>query len=396
MEEVVIAAPVRTPFGRILGVLKEVPAVDLGAAVIRATLERAGVAPDQVDQVIMGTVVTAGQGQVPARQASFKAGLPAQVSALTINKVCASGLKAVNLAAQMIRAGDAHVVVAGGMESMTQAPFLFPEGRTGHKMGDATLLDAMMKDGLSCPIGAVAMHEYGSSGAAEAEISRESQDAWAFRSQTRYEEARAAGKFAEEIIPVVIPQRRSDPLVVDRDEQPRPDTTRERLAKLLPLKPGGTITAGNAPGVNDGAAAMLVLSGSRANELGVTPLARFIAMGEGNDEPARLSRVPAYALRDASRRAGMDIESLELIEINEAFAAVALTVMQLEGLDPERVNVNGGAVAIGHPIGASGARILGTLLYEMHRQGAEYGAAAICSGTGQGEATIVRRFTAGG
>jgi acetyl-CoA C-acetyltransferase len=266
------------------------------------------------------------------------------------------------------------------------------EGRTGHKMGDATIFDAMMKDGLSCPIGAVAMHEYGSAGAAESEISRGAQDEWAFRSQTRYETARQDGKFENEIIPVVIPQRRGEPLIVDRDEQPRPETTLEALTRLSPLKDGGTITAGNAPGVNDGAAAMLVLSASKARSLGVQPLARFVSMGEGNDIPARLSRVPAYALRDASRRSGIAIDDLELVEINEAFAAVALTVMQLERLDPERVNVNGGAVAIGHPIGASGARILGTLIYEMQRRGVEYGAAAICSGTGQGEATIVQRI----
>jgi len=390
LDEVVIAAPVRTPFGRLLGAFRDVSAVELGATVIRGTLERSGVAPDQVDQVIMGTVVAAGQGQVPARQSAFKAGLPPTVSALTINKVCASALKAVNLAAQMIRSGDADVVVAGGMENMTQAPFLFMDGRQGHKMGDATLFDAMMKDGLSCPIGAVAMHEYGSSGAAEAEISRQAQDEWAARSQVRYEEARREGKFADEIIPVVIPQRKGEALVVSADEQPRPDTTLEGLARLAPLKQGGTITAGNAPGVNDGAAAMLVMSARRAAELGVAPIARWIALGEGNDVPARLSRVPAYALRDASRRSGIRIDDLELVEINEAFAAVALTVMQLEGLDPERVNVNGGAVAVGHPIGASGARILGTLLYEMRRRGAAYGAAAICSGTGQGEATIVQ------
>jgi acetyl-CoA C-acetyltransferase len=393
MDDVVIAAAVRTPFGRLLGALKDVSAIDLGATVIRGSLDRAGIDPAIVDQVIMGTVVTAGQGQVPARQAALRAGLPPTVSAMTVNKVCASSLKAVNLAAQMIRAGDADIVVAGGTESMTQAPFLFPEGRQGHKMGDAAFLDSVMKDGLSCPIGAVAMHEYGSAGAAESEISRESQDAWAFRSQQRYEDARLAGKFANEIIPVSIPQQRGDPLTVDADEQPRPDTTLQGLAKLSPLSPGGTITAGNAPGVNDGAAAMVVLSAKRALELGIKPLARWITLGEGNDIPARLSRVPAYALRDASRRSGIPLDALELVEINEAFAAVALTVMQLEGLDPDRVNVNGGAVAIGHPIGASGARILGTLIYEMQRSGVEYGGAAICSGTGQGEATIVQLLT---
>ncbi len=395
MTDVVIAAPVRTPFGRLLGTLKDLTAVDLGAVAIQGALNRSGVASDQVDHVIMGTVVTAGQGQVPARQAAIRAGLPVQTPALTINKVCASGLKAVNLAAQMIRAGDAEVIVAGGMESMTRAPFLLMEGRTGYRMGDATVYDAMMKDGLSCPIGAVAMHEYGSAGAAEHEISREQQDWWALQSQQRYQAALSAGRLDEEIVPVSVPQRRGDPVIVDRDEQPRADTTLERLAKLPPLKPGGTITAGNAPGVNDGAAAMLVMSASRAKELGVRPIGRFVAMGEGNDEPVRMARVPAYALRDASRKSGVPLDEIKLFEINEAFAAVALTVMQLEGMEPDEVNVNGGAVAIGHPIGASGARILGTLLYEMRRRGVQYGAASICSGTAQGEATIVELLADG-
>lgn len=390
MEDVVIAGAVRTPFGRLLGGLKDISAVELGAVVIRGALERTGVAGADVDQVIMGTVVTAGQGQVPARQAAIRAGLPVSVPALTINKVCASGLKAVNLAAQMIRAGDAQVVVAGGMESMTQAPFLLDRAREGYRMGDATIFDAMIRDGLQCPVGAVAMHEYGTAGAAEAELSREDQDRWAFRSQQLYEQARQAGKPADEMVPVRVPQRKGEDLVIDRDEHPRPDTTLEGLAKLRPLGPGGTITAGNAPGVNDGAAAMVVLSASKARELGVKPLGRFLAMGEGNDEPVRMARVPAYALRDASRRSGIGIEDIHLFEINEAFAAVALTVMQLQGLDADEVNVNGGAVAIGHPIGASGARILGTLLYEMRRRGVEYGAASICSGTAQGEATIVQ------
>ncbi len=390
MEDVVITGAVRTPFGRLLGALKDVSAIDLGAVVIKAALERSGIDGRAVDQVIMGTVVTAGQGQVPARQAAIRAGLPVEVSAMTINKVCASGLKAVNLAAQMIKAGDAEIVVAGGMESMTNAPFLLPQAREGYRMGDAIMLDAMLRDGLSCPIGAVAMHEYGSAGAAESEISREAQDEWALRSQRRYQEALEAGKFDDEIIPVSVPQRKGEPVVVDKDEQPRPDTTMEGLARLKPLGPGGTVTAGNAPGVNDGAAAMVVMSANKARELGVKPLGRFIAMGEGNDQPARMARVPAYALSDAMRRSGIRLEDIHLFEINEAFAAVALTVMQLQGMEPDEVNVNGGAVAIGHPIGASGARILGTLLYEMRRRGVEYGAASICSGTAQGEATIVQ------
>ncbi len=390
MDDVVIAGAVRTPFGRLLGELKDASAVDLGATVIKAALERTGVPPESVDQVIMGTVVAAGQGQIPARQAAIKAGLPVEVRALTINKVCASGLKAVNLAAQMIKAADAEVIVAGGMESMTNAPFLLPKAREGYKMGDVTMFDAMVRDGLSCPIGAVIMHEYGSAGAAEAEISREDQDRWALRSQQRYQAALEACRLKDEIVPVRIAQRKGEPKVVEHDEQPRPDTTLEGLSKLKPLGEGGTITAGNAPGVNDGAAAMVVLSAVKARELGVKPLARFVALGEGNDEPVRMARTPAYALEDASRRSGIPLQDIHLFEINEAFAAVALTVMQLNALDADEVNVNGGAVAVGHPIGASGARILGTLMYEMRRRGVEYGAASICSGTAQGEATIVQ------
>jgi acetyl-CoA C-acetyltransferase len=392
MEEVVIAGPARTPFGRLMGALKDVPAVDLGATVIRAALERSGVPADQVDHVIMGTVITAGQGQIPARQAAIKAGLPIEVPALTVNKVCASGLKAVNLAAQMIKAGDAEVVVAGGMESMSRAPYLLMEARFGYRMGDTVLYDAMMRDGLMCPIGGVAMHEYGSDVAVEFEISREDQDRWALRSQQHYQAALEAGYIAEEIVPVTVSQPKGPPVTVQVDEQPRPDTTLEKLARLHPLKENGTITAGNAPGVNDGAAAMVVLSQRKAKELGVRPLARFVAMGEANAEPRYLHTVPAYALRNALQRAGLDLSQLHLFEINEAFAAVTLTSMQLLGLNPEEVNVNGGAVAIGHPIGASGARILGALIYEMQRRGVKYGAATICSGTAQGEATIVQRL----
>jgi acetyl-CoA C-acetyltransferase len=389
MSNVVLAGAVRTPFGRMLGELKDVPAVELGTTAIRGVIERTGIDPAEIDQVIMGTVVAAGMGQVPARQAAIRAGIPVEVSALTINKVCASGLKAINLAAQMIRAGDAEMIIAGGMESMTQAPYLLANARQGYRMGDGAVIDAMMRDGLSCPIGAVAMHEYGSAGAAEHNISREDQDRWAVQSQQRYQAALRAGKFEDEIVPVSVPQRKGDPKIVDKDEQPRPDTTYEGLAKLQPLAKGGTITAGNAPGVNDGAAAMLVLSEAKAQALGIKPLGRFVAMGEGNDEPARMARVPAYALTAASKRSGIDLKAIGLHEINEAFAAVAMTVAQLHDLDPECINVNGGAVAIGHPIGASGCRILGTLLYEMRRQGIQYGAASICSGTAQGEATIV-------
>lgn len=390
MEEVVIASTARTPIGKLGGGLKDVPAVDLGATVIRGALERSGVPFDRVDHVIMGTVVTAGMGQIPARQAALKAGLPVEVPSLTVNKVCASSLKAVNLAAQMIRAGDASVVVAGGMESMSQAPYLMEKGRFGYRMGDAVLVDAMMRDGLNCPCGGVAMHEYGSDVAAEFEISREDQDRWALRSQQRYAEALESGKIAQEIVPVVVPRPKGQTATVDQDEQPRPDSTFEALSMLKPLKPGGTVTAGNAPGVNDGAAALVVMSRSAAEVLGVKPLATFVAQGEANAEVKYLHTVPGLSIRAALKKAKLEQSTLGLYEINEAFASVALATVQLLGLNADLVNVNGGAVALGHPIGASGARILGGLVLEMQRRGVEYGAAGICSGTAQGEATIVR------
>jgi acetyl-CoA C-acetyltransferase len=390
VEEVVIAGAIRTPFGRLGGSLSSVPAIDLGARVIAATLERAGVAPSEVDQVIMGTVITAGMGQIPARQAALKAGLPVEVPALTVNKVCASSLKAVNLAAQMIKAGDADVVVAGGMESMSGAPYLVEKGRFGYHMGDGLLIDAMMRDGLSCPLGCVPMHVYGSDVAEEFEISREDQDRWALRSQQRYAEALQAGKIEQEVAPVTVPQKRGEHLVVAQDEQPRPDTTLEKLSSLKPLKAGGTVTAGNAPGVNDGASALVLLSRRKAKALGMEPLAIFVSQGEGNADAPYLHSVPAYAIRDALRKSRLELSDLELFEINEAFAAVTLASMQILGLDADTVNVNGGAVAIGHPIGATGGRLLGTLMYEMRRRGVEYGVASLCSGMAQGEATIVR------
>jgi acetyl-CoA C-acetyltransferase len=365
-------------------------AVDLGACAIQAALERAQVPPHRVDEVIMGTVITAGQGQIPARQAALKAGLPKEVSALTINKVCASSLKAVNLAAQAIRAGDAEITVAGGMESMSGAPYLATGARFGYRMGNAELVDAMMRDGLDCPVGCVPMHEYGSDVAAEFEISREDQDCWALTSQRRYGAALAEGKFREELVPVAVPQRKGPPRTVDTDEQPRPDTTLEALEKLKPLKPGGSVTAGNAPGVNDGAAALVVMSRRAAESLGVTPLAVHLAEGEANDENRYLHTVPADAIRRALGKAHLELSDIGLFEINEAFAAVTLRSMQMLGLNGDTVNVNGGAVAIGHPIGASGARILGTLILEMRRRGTEYGAAGICSGMAQGEAAVVR------
>lgn len=392
MDDVVIVSSARTGFGKLGGAFKDTPAVELGAVAIRGALDRARVPADRVDHVIMGTVITAGLGQVPARQAVLKAGLPVEVPALTVNKVCASGLKAVNLAAQMIRAGDADVIVAGGMESMSMAPYLVEKGRFGYRMGNGVLVDSMMRDGLECGVCSVPMHEYGSDVAAEFEISREDQDRWSVRSQERYAEALAAGKIAEEIVPVEVPGPKGAVVVAEQDEQPRPDTTLDKLSLLKPLKPGGSITAGNAPGVNDGAAALVVMSRRAAEDLGATPLALHVAQGEGNAEPPYLHTVPAYAIRAALKRADLDLGDLHLFEINEAFAAVTLTTMQLLGLNADEVNVNGGAVAIGHPIGASGARILGALIREMQRRDVEYGVASICSGTAQGEATIVRKL----
>jgi acetyl-CoA C-acetyltransferase len=390
MDEVVLAGVARTPFGKLGGALSTVPAIDLGAIVIRAALEKCGVPFDRVDGVIMGTVITAGLGQIPARQAALKAGLSKEVSALTINKVCASSLKAINLAAQMIKAGDAQVVVAGGMESMSGAPYLVEGARFGYKMGDGAFIDAMMRDGLNCPVGCVPMHEYGSDVAAEFEISREDQDRWSVRSQQRWARAQEAGKFQDEVVPVPVAGRKGEVKLVEVDEAPRPDTTLEGLERLKPLKAGGSVTAGNAPGVNDGAAAMVVMSRSSAEEIGVKPLATHLAQGEANDENRYLHTVPADSICNALKKTSVALSDLGLIEINEAFAAVTLRSAQMLGVDLDSVNVDGGAVAMGHPIGASGARILGHLILEMGRQRVMYGAAGICSGMAQGEATVVR------
>ncbi|HUY61734.1 MAG TPA: acetyl-CoA C-acyltransferase [Candidatus Dormibacteraeota bacterium] len=390
----VVVAAVRTPFGKFRGSLATVSAIDLGAIAIRAALERAGVAPAAVDHCIMGTVVAAGLGQVPARQAALRAGLPPTVPALTVNKVCASSLKAVNLAALLIRAGEAEVVVAGGMESMTQAPRLLSGTRRGVAMGPLTLADAMLQDGLTCPVDGVHMGEHGHAVAEELGVSREAQDAYALRSQQRYEAARQAGWIAEELVPVPVPAGAGGPALVDRDEQPRPDTTAERLAGLRPVFGGasGTITAGNAPGINDGAAVVVLMSRARAAADGCPVLATWVGSGEVGAEHPYLATVPALALERALARTGgvLTAPDLAVVEINEAFAAVVLTSSRMLGLDLERVNPNGGAIAVGHPIGASGARILGSLVHELRRRGGGYGAATICSGLAQGEATLVR------
>jgi acetyl-CoA C-acetyltransferase len=344
-----------------------------------------------VDQVIMGTVLTAGLGQIPARQAALKAGLPTSVPALTVNKVCASSLKAINLGALLIRAGEAKVVVAGGMESMSRAPYLLDQARFGYRMGDAALIDSMVHDGLTDPANGCHMIVEASNVAREFEVSRERQDEYALQSQQRYAAALKAGKFVDEVIPVTVPQGKGVPRTVTTDEQPRPDTTLEALAKLKPaLQADGTVTAGNAPGVNDGASAVLLMSRSEAEHRQLPVLAEWLAFGESAADTPYLATVPASAVQAALRKLDLRVADMALFEINEAFAAVACTAMDLLGVDERRVNVDGGAVAIGHPIGASGARILMHLVYELRRRGGGYGAAGICSGMAQGEATVVR------
>jgi acetyl-CoA C-acetyltransferase len=389
VEDVVLVAAARTPFGKLGGGLSTLPAPELGASVIKHVLERAGIVGGDVDQVIMGTVITAGMGQIPARQAALKAGLPTSVPALTVNKVCASSLKAINLAALLIRNGDADVVVAGGMESMSQAPYLLEKARFGYRLGDATLVDSMVRDGLIDPANGCHMAVEGSNVAREFEVSRERQDEYAYLSQQRYGKALEAGRFRDELISVAVPNGKGT-TVVSADEQPRPDTTPEGLARLKPLfQADGTITAGNAPGVNDGAAAVLLTSGTEAKRRGLPVLAEWIAYGESAADTPYLATVPASSIQAALKKLGLRVADVDLFEINEAFAAVACTAMDLLGIDEERVNVDGGALAVGHPIGASGARILMHLVYELRRRGGGYGAAGICSGMAQGEATIV-------
>ena len=385
-----LVAAARTPFGKLGGGLASLPAPELGAIVIREVLQRAGVSGGEVDQVIMGTVISAGMGQIPARQAAIKAGLPTSVPALSVNKVCASSLKAVNLAALLIRNGDAEIVVAGGMESMSRAPYLLERARFGYRLGDATLVDSMVRDGLIDPANGCHMAVEGSNVAKEFEVSRERQDQYAYNSQRRYAEALKAGRFKDELVPVTVPNGKTS-TVIDGDEQPRPDTTMEGLARLKPVfQEDSTITAGNAPGVNDGAATLLLMGAAEAKRRDLPVLAEWLAYGESAADTPYLAVVPATSIQAALRKCRLRVSDMDLFEINEAFAAVACTAVDLLGVDEERVNVDGGAVAVGHPIGASGARILMHLVYELRRRGATYGAAGICSGMAQGEATVVR------
>ncbi|GED52230.1 acetyl-CoA acetyltransferase [Brevibacillus borstelensis] len=391
MMKTVIAGGARTPFGKLGGSLKDVSAVDLGAIVIREALQRSGVSAEQVDEVIMGMVVQAGAGQIPSRQAARKAGVPWSVASQTINKVCASGMRAVTMGDQIIRAGDGQIIVAGGMESMSNAPYALAGARYGLRMGDAALQDLMMHDGLTCPFDQVPMAIHGSNVAEEYGITREEQDRWAYRSQQRAVQAMNAGLFDEEIVPVAVPQRRGEPLLVTRDEAPRPDTTLEGLAKLPPVyKKDGTITAGNAPGINDGAAAMVLMSEERAAEAGVKPLATILGHAQVGAEAPYIATTPGLAIQKLLEKTGTRLEEIELFEVNEAFAAVTLTSGKIVGWDEERVNVNGGAIALGHPIGASGARIVLHLAHELKRRGGGLGVAAICSGAAQGDAILIK------
>ncbi len=392
MTSSVIVSGARTPIGKFGGSFKDLPAVKLGAHAIRHAVERAGIAFDQVDYEIMGHVIQAGAGQITARQASVEAGIPKEVPAITINKVCLSGLNAIALADQLIRAGEVEVVVAGGMESMSQAPYLIPGARWGQRMGNTDIVDSMIYDGLWSTFTDRHMGDTSDDVNSELQITREEQDAWAARSHLRAAGAWEAGRFDEEVVPVEIPRRKGEPTVVAKDEGIRADTTLESLARLKPaFKPDGTITAGNASQISDGGAAVVVMQSERAEALGIRPLAEIVAHGMSAERYAWLHTVPAIAMQNALKKAGKDAHDLGLVEINEAFASVALNAARMLGVDEAIVNVNGGAVALGHPIGMSGARLVLTLAYEMGRRGVDLGGAALCGGGGQGDALIIRR-----
>ena len=390
MSASVIVAGARTPIGRLLGSLKDFTGAQLGGVAIKAALEKAGVKPEQVQYTIMGQVLTAGAGQIPARQAAVAAGIPMSVPALTINKVCLSGLDAIALADQLIRAGEFDIVVAGGQESMTQAPHLLPKSRAGFKYGDVTLQDHMAFDGLFCAFDQVAMGNSTEKHNSRYGLTREEQDAFAATSHQRAAAAIADGRFAEELAPVTIPQRKGDPVVFDADEGVRADTTAESLAKLRPaFAADGTITAGSASQISDGAAAVVVMSRAKAEELGLTWIAEIGAHGVVAGPDASLHEQPSNAIKAALAKQGLSASDLDLVEINEAFAAVGVVSTRELGISPDIVNVNGGAIALGHPIGASGARVLVHLAYELKRRGGGVGAAALCGGGGQGDALII-------
>lgn len=393
MPNSVIVAGARTPIGKMSGSLAGFSAMELGGFAIVEALKRAGISADQVDYVFMGQVLLAGQGQITARQAASKAGIPMSVPASTINKVCLSGLNSIYLADLMISAGEADVVVAGGMESMTQAPYLIPQGRQGYRFGDGKLVDSMMYDGLTCAFDHAAMGLSTDRYASKETISRASQDSFSANSHERASAAIKEGRFAEEIVPVLVPQRKGDPLVVDTDEGVRTGTTAESLGTLRPaFDKEGTITAGNSSQISDGAGAVIVVSKAVAERLSVTPLGEFLSYGQVAGPDTSLLHQPSNAIKSALAKISKGVEDIDLFEINEAFAAVGLASIEDLGVSEDRVNVNGGAIALGHPIGASGTRLALTLLMELQRRGGGLGAAALCGGGGQGDAMIVRAF----
>ncbi len=392
MAEAVIVAGARTPIGKLSGALAGFTAMDLGGFAIAEALSRAGVSPDQVDYVLMGQVIGAGQGQITARQAAAKAGIPMTVPANTINKVCLSGLNTIYLADQMIRAGDADIVVAGGMESMTQAPHLLPGARAGFRLGDGTLVDSMMLDGLTDAFDHIAMGlSTEQHNQKTANVSRERQDAFAAASHEKAAAAAKEGRLAEEIVPVQVPQRKGDPLLVDTDEGVRPGTTAESLAALKPaFDKSGTITAGNSSQISDGGCAVIVMSADKAKELGASPLGQLVGYGMVAGPDNSLLTQPSRAILKAAAKAGVDLGAIDLFEINEAFAAVGLASVDDLGIDEDKVNVNGGAIALGHPVGMSGTRVALTALLELRRRGASTAAVALCGGGGQGDSAILR------
>jgi acetyl-CoA C-acetyltransferase len=392
LNEAVIISAARTPVGKFLGSLKGFSATELGAIVVRESVKRAGVKPDDVDEVIMGCVIQAGLGQNPARQAALNGGLPSTVSAVTVNKVCGSGLKSVMMAAQGVQLGDQEIVVAGGMESMSNAPYLLPKAREGYRLGNGQLVDAMINDGLWCAFENYHMGCTGEVVAEEYAISRSQQDEFAVGSHRKAAAAIKAGKFRDEIVPVEIPQKKGPALLFDTDETVREDTTTEVLGKLKPaFKPEGTVTAGNAPGVNDGASAVVVTSLRRARELGVEPMARIVAQATAGVEPRLVMMAPVEAVRKLFKKTGWSPSEVDLVELNEAFSVAALAVTRELGLDPEKVNVNGGAVALGHAIGQSGSRLLTTMLYELKRRDARRGIVSLCLGGGNAVAMAIER-----
>jgi acetyl-CoA C-acetyltransferase len=391
--EAVIVSAVRTPTGKFQGALKGFSATELGALVVRESVNRAGVKPEDVDEVIMGCVIQAGLGQNPARQAALHGGIPFGVSAVTINKVCGSGLKSVMMAAQGIQLEDSEVVVAGGMESMTNAPYIIPKAREGYRLGNGVLVDAMINDGLWCAFENYHMGNTGEVVASRYNVTREEQDEYALNSHRKAAAAIKAGKFKDEILGVEIPQKKGAPVVLDTDESVREDTSLEALAKLKPAfkKEGGSVTAGNAPGVNDGASALVITSMERARALGVEPMARIAAQATSGIEPELVMMAPVEAIRKVLKKAGWSLSEVDLIELNEAFSVQAIAIIKELDLDPNKVNVNGGAVALGHAIGQSGSRLLTTMLYEMKRRNVHRGLAALCLGGGNAVALAVER-----